>query len=43
VSSLDDLRELKQHEDSGIVGVVAGRSLYDGRIALGEALTLLRG
>jgi phosphoribosylformimino-5-aminoimidazole carboxamide ribotide isomerase len=42
VSSLDDLRELKQHEDSGIIGVVAGRSLYDGRIALGEALKLLR-
>ncbi len=43
VSSLDDLRELKQHEASGIVGVVAGRSLYDGRIALGEALKLLKG
>jgi len=43
VSSLDDLRELKQHEESGIVGVVAGRSLYDGRIALGEALKLLKG
>jgi phosphoribosylformimino-5-aminoimidazole carboxamide ribotide isomerase len=42
VSSLDDLRELKQHEDSGIVGVVAGRSLYDGRIALSEALKLLK-
>jgi phosphoribosylformimino-5-aminoimidazole carboxamide ribotide isomerase len=42
VSSLDDLRELKQHEESGIVGVVAGRSLYDGRIALGEALKLLK-
>mgnify|MGYP001425624858 CR=1 FL=1 len=42
VSSLDDLRELKQHEEAGIVGVVAGRSLYDGRIALGEALKLLK-
>jgi len=42
VSSLDDLRELKQHEDSGIVGVVAGRSLYDGRIALTDALKLLK-
>ncbi|MBX3499638.1 MAG: 1-(5-phosphoribosyl)-5-[(5-phosphoribosylamino)methylideneamino]imidazole-4-carboxamide isomerase [Alphaproteobacteria bacterium] len=42
VSSLDDLRELKQHEHSGIVGVVAGRSLYDGRIAIGEALKLLK-
>jgi len=42
VSSLDDLRELKQHESSGIVGVVAGRSLYDGRIALSDALKLLK-
>jgi phosphoribosylformimino-5-aminoimidazole carboxamide ribotide isomerase len=42
VSSLDDLRELKQHEESGIVGVVAGRSLYDGRIAVGEALRMLK-
>jgi phosphoribosylformimino-5-aminoimidazole carboxamide ribotide isomerase len=43
VSSLDDLRELKQHENAGIVGVVAGRSLYDGRIGLADALKVLKG
>ncbi|MDA0652734.1 MAG: 1-(5-phosphoribosyl)-5-[(5-phosphoribosylamino)methylideneamino]imidazole-4-carboxamide isomerase [Proteobacteria bacterium] len=32
VSSLRDLRELKDHEDVGINGVIIGRALYDGRI-----------
>jgi phosphoribosylformimino-5-aminoimidazole carboxamide ribotide isomerase len=43
VATIDDLRELKQHEDAGIVGVVAGRALYDGRIGLADALKVLRG
>lgn len=43
VATLDDLRELKQHENAGIVGVVAGRSLYDGRIGLADALKVLKG
>ncbi len=43
VSSLDDLRELRKHADTGIAGVVAGRSLYDGRIRLAEALKVLKG
>ncbi|MGE0151970.1 MAG: 1-(5-phosphoribosyl)-5-[(5-phosphoribosylamino)methylideneamino]imidazole-4-carboxamide isomerase [Reyranellaceae bacterium] len=42
VSSLDDLRELRQHEKAGIVGVICGRALYDGRIDLPKALTLLK-
>jgi phosphoribosylformimino-5-aminoimidazole carboxamide ribotide isomerase len=42
VATIDDLRELKQHENAGIVGVVAGRALYDGRIGLAEALNVLR-
>jgi len=32
VSSLRNLRELKDHEDVGINGVIVGRALYDGRI-----------
>ena len=43
VSSLADLKELKKHEDSGIAGVICGRSLYDGRIKLAEAVKLLQG
>jgi phosphoribosylformimino-5-aminoimidazole carboxamide ribotide isomerase len=42
VATIDDLRELKQHEKTGIVGVVAGRALYDGRIGLVEALKVLK-
>ena len=41
VSSLDDLRELKSHEQAGIEGVICGRALYDGRIDPAEALALL--
>ncbi len=37
VSSLADLKALKQQEESGIVGVICGRALYDGRIALPDA------
>jgi phosphoribosylformimino-5-aminoimidazole carboxamide ribotide isomerase len=43
VSSLADLKELKAHEESGIAGVICGRSLYDGRIKLAEAVKLLQG
>jgi phosphoribosylformimino-5-aminoimidazole carboxamide ribotide isomerase len=43
VATLDDLRELKRHENTGIVGVVAGRALYDGKVGLAEALKVLRG
>jgi phosphoribosylformimino-5-aminoimidazole carboxamide ribotide isomerase len=42
VSSLSDLKALKQHEDSGIVGVICGRALYDGRIALPDAIKVLQ-
>ena len=41
VASLDDLRALKAHEKDGIVGVIAGRALYDGRLDLGQALRLV--
>lgn len=41
VSSLDDLRALKAVAPSGIAGVISGRALYDGRIDLKAALSLL--
>jgi phosphoribosylformimino-5-aminoimidazole carboxamide ribotide isomerase len=43
VSSLDDLRELKSHEQAGIEGVICGRALYDGRINPADALAVLAG
>lgn len=42
VSSLADLKEIKAHEESGIVGVICGRALYDGRIDLAEAVKVLK-
>ncbi|MEQ8387237.1 MAG: 1-(5-phosphoribosyl)-5-[(5-phosphoribosylamino)methylideneamino]imidazole-4-carboxamide isomerase [Alphaproteobacteria bacterium] len=41
VSTMDDLRELKNHESAGIEGVICGRALYDGRIDPEAALDLL--
>ncbi|MBF0563373.1 MAG: 1-(5-phosphoribosyl)-5-[(5-phosphoribosylamino)methylideneamino]imidazole-4-carboxamide isomerase [Alphaproteobacteria bacterium] len=41
VSCLDDLRRIKAAGPSGIIGAIAGRALYDGRIELADALTAL--
>ena len=43
VSSLDDLKAIKAQEKAGIVGVICGRALYDGRIDLPQAVRLLKG
>jgi phosphoribosylformimino-5-aminoimidazole carboxamide ribotide isomerase len=42
VSSLDDLKAVKEHEKAGIAGVICGRALYDGRIELSQAVKVLR-
>ncbi len=41
VGSLDDLRALRGLHHPNIEGVIVGRALYDGRVDLAEALTLL--
>jgi phosphoribosylformimino-5-aminoimidazole carboxamide ribotide isomerase len=41
VSSLDDLKALKRVEKDGVIGVISGRAIYDGRIDLKSALILL--
>lgn len=41
ISSLEDLKALKAHERDGIIGVIAGRALYDGRLDLEEALRVM--
>ncbi|MEI6985025.1 MAG: 1-(5-phosphoribosyl)-5-[(5-phosphoribosylamino)methylideneamino]imidazole-4-carboxamide isomerase [Rhodospirillaceae bacterium] len=43
VSSIADLQALKAEEHTGIEGVIVGRALYDGRIDIVEAITLLSG
>lgn len=40
VSSLDDVIRLREAAADGIIGVIIGRALYDGRIDLAEALAL---
>lgn len=42
VSSLDDLRALKAHEESGICGVISGRAIYDEAIDIKEAIAVLK-
>jgi phosphoribosylformimino-5-aminoimidazole carboxamide ribotide isomerase len=41
VGSLDDLRALKALDAPNVEGVIVGRALYDGRVAVGDALTVL--
>jgi phosphoribosylformimino-5-aminoimidazole carboxamide ribotide isomerase len=41
VAGLQDLLDLKQHEKTGVAGVIIGRALYDGRIDAAEALARL--
>lgn len=38
LASLDDIAALREHQTSGIVGVVCGRALYDGRVDPADAL-----
>ena len=40
VSSVEDLRKLKELEPLGLKGVVVGRALYEGKISLKEAVEL---
>ena len=42
VASLDDLDRLMAEREAGIVGVISGRALYDGRIDPATALARLR-
>ncbi len=41
VSCLDDIKRLSTLAPDGVVGIITGRALYDGRLDLGEAVALL--
>lgn len=43
VGSIEDLRALRDQAPPGVEGVIVGRALYDGRVAVTEALSVLRG
>jgi phosphoribosylformimino-5-aminoimidazole carboxamide ribotide isomerase len=40
VTTIDDLRAIRDMESEGVVGAIVGRALYDGTIDLSEALLL---
>lgn len=42
VSSLDDLRRLKEAEASGVEGVIIGQALYSGTLDLRDAIEIAR-
>lgn len=42
IGSMSDLISLIGLEESGVTGVIVGRALYDGTIALGEAIKILK-
>lgn len=43
LSSLDEIRELKKHENDGIAGVIAGKAIYTGALDLKEAIKIAEG
>ncbi len=38
ISKLEDIKELKKLESSGVVGAITGKALYTGQLELGEAV-----
>jgi phosphoribosylformimino-5-aminoimidazole carboxamide ribotide isomerase len=38
IASLDDIAKLLPHEDDGIIGAIAGRALYEGRLDFKAAI-----
>ncbi|MBB5020900.1 1-(5-phosphoribosyl)-5-[(5-phosphoribosylamino)methylideneamino]imidazole-4-carboxamide isomerase [Desulfurispira natronophila] len=40
LTSLDDIRRLKEHEDEGICGLIAGKAIYTGAVDLKEAIAI---
>jgi phosphoribosylformimino-5-aminoimidazole carboxamide ribotide isomerase len=43
VSTVDDIRQLKEMESLGVSGAIIGKALYDGKIALQDALQAAQG
>jgi phosphoribosylformimino-5-aminoimidazole carboxamide ribotide isomerase len=42
-ASIDDIRELVPHAGDGIIGAIAGRALYEGKLDFREALKAAAG
>ncbi|NDF11776.1 MAG: 1-(5-phosphoribosyl)-5-[(5-phosphoribosylamino)methylideneamino]imidazole-4-carboxamide isomerase [Proteobacteria bacterium] len=41
VSSIEDIKAIKAIESSGVMGVISGRAIYDGKINIAEAIRVL--
>jgi phosphoribosylformimino-5-aminoimidazole carboxamide ribotide isomerase len=42
VSSIEDLARLKTLEPRGVTGVIAGKAIYEGKLSVRDACSLLR-
>ena len=42
VRSLEDIHALKKREPEGIIGVIAGKSIYERTLSLSEAIAAAR-
>jgi phosphoribosylformimino-5-aminoimidazole carboxamide ribotide isomerase len=42
ISSMEDLQKIKALGNSGIRGVISGKAIYEGRISVAEACSLLQ-
>ena len=41
VSSLDDLKKLKQLEKKNLIGVISGKAIYENKFSVNEAIEIL--
>ncbi|MCK5093866.1 MAG: 1-(5-phosphoribosyl)-5-((5-phosphoribosylamino)methylideneamino)imidazole-4-carboxamide isomerase, partial [Spirochaetes bacterium] len=41
ISSIEDIKAVKHLEESGVVGIISGKAIYEGRISVKEACELL--
>ena len=42
VKSISDIEELKKRESDGVIGVIVGKSIYEGTLSLTEAIAASR-
>jgi len=41
ISSIEDIKAVKHLEESGVVGIISGKAIYEGRISVKEACEVL--
>jgi phosphoribosylformimino-5-aminoimidazole carboxamide ribotide isomerase len=43
VNGLEDIQALKNYENDGIIGVISGKAIYEGKIPIQKALSICKG